>query len=335
MMLEGSLAEAARKIEFGLTNDNPTDSHRRGHIWLADIYRAWNDLDRAEEHLDRAEDLAYFLDAASFFPSLEIARARLLWATGKSELAFAELALGIQRSRRTRVTSATRAAEAVRAGFWLDQGRVAEAEAWSLRAGLSPDVAPDYALLEEHIVYVRLLAANGQPNAALEILARLRQLAEEDGRVVDAGRILVREALARQAQQQHEAASNTLAEAIALLEPSGHIRCFADEGFALVALLRSVAAAGAHLDFVGELLKATGHRPQPIPEPTGGLVDPLSSRELEVLRLVSVGLSNREISDQLFISVPTVKRHISTILEKLAAHSRTQAVSVARTLQLI
>jgi LuxR family maltose regulon positive regulatory protein len=85
------------------------------------------------------------------------------------------------------------------------------------------------------------------------------------------------------------------------------------------------------LEFVRELMNRSSPLPSsPALSPTAMLADPLSKRELEVLRLVSIGLSNREISDQLFISVPTVKRHVSTIFQKLDATSRTGAVSAAR-----
>jgi LuxR family maltose regulon positive regulatory protein len=335
LALQGRLAEAVDQIETGLTNDNPTDSHRRGYIWLAAIYRAWNNLDRAGEQLDRAEELAAFFDAESFFPSLEVARARLLWAGGDSDQALAELARGIERSRSAGVAAATDEAEAVRAGFWLALERFDEAVAWSRQAGLHPDAPPDYSRLEAQLVYARVLIADDQSDQALGLLARLGQAAVADGRVHDAGRIMLLEGLAHQERRRPDAALGALTEAIALYAPSGHLRCVADEDHALIGLLLSAAASGTHLDYVRRLLDVVGRRPPSPAETTGGLIDPLSNRELEVLRLVSVGLSNREISDQLFISLPTVKRHISTILEKLAANSRTQAVSVARSLQLI
>jgi LuxR family maltose regulon positive regulatory protein len=335
LALQGRLAEGAEQIRIGLTNDNPTDSHRRGYIWLADIFRAWNDLDLADEQLERAAELAAFLDSESFFPSLEIARARLLWASDQTEWAMAEVARGIARSRLAGVDAATAEAEAVQAGFWLALGRVDEAETWSRWAGFRPDSPADYARLEAQLVYARVLIAVGRLDDASVVLGRMRRSAEEDGRAIDGGRIRILEALAAQERRRPDEALRALTEAIALLEPSGHLRAVADEGRGLIRLLRELAASGARLDYVRRLLEAADHRPTPSAETTGGLVEPLSNRELEVPRLVSVGLSTRDISDQLFISVPTVKRHVSTILEKLAANSRTQAVSVARSLELI
>jgi LuxR family maltose regulon positive regulatory protein len=331
----GPLADASDEDSWGITVDNPGSALRRGHIWLADIYRAWNDLDRAREQLERADDVSAFLEAECFLPCQEVAWASLHWANGNPQQAFEALTEGIRRASLAENVTAVRQAEAVRAGFMLRQGRLDAVAEWARAAGLSPDMPPDYPHLEEELVYAHLLIVDGRPNLALPLLARLRASAEADGRVIDTGRILILEVLAQQAQNQPGLARDTLAAAIALLAPSGHVRVFADEGPALVPLLRRLAVTGVHLDYVGALLRAVGDGLPLAPDATGGLIDPLSNRELEVLRLVSVGLSNREISDQLFISVPTVKRHISTILEKLSANSRTQAVSVARSLQLI
>ncbi len=334
-MLEGRLREAAEQIHYGVSSGNPIEAHRRAYVWLAEIYGAWNDLERAEESLEQVEELASFFDAETYIPSLEVAWARHFLAKGDIERALAELDRGIAGARAVGVEVAVREAEAVRASIWIDQGRIDDATAWSRDAGITADAPPDYARLEEHLVYATLMTVQSRLDEVPPFLDRLRRSAEEGGRVVDVGRILIHTALALQARDQSSAALSTLASAVALLEPSGHIRAFLNPGPALVGPLREVAATGVHLAYVGDILRAAGERPLPVAGSSPGLIDSLSSRELEVLRLVSVGLSNQEISDQLFISVPTVKRHISTILEKLTASSRTHAVSVARSLQLI
>ena len=83
------------------------------------------------------------------------------------------------------------------------------------------------------------------------------------------------------------------------------------------------------------LLRELGSPPAVGPDPTGRGPQPLTARELEVLRLVSVGRSNREIADQLYISAKTASVHVSNILSKLGARSRTEAVAIARRLKVI
>ena len=127
------------------------------------------------------------------------------------------------------------------------------------------------------------------------------------------------------------------------------MRLFADEGESLAALLRQAAARGIAVEYVGRLLAAfDAGRPratvpelvpsralEPTPPPPETLVEPLSERELEVLRLIAVGLSNREISEELVVAVSTVKWHINNVYGKLDVRSRTQAVARARELEIL
>lgn len=335
LALSGRLAEAEREIRRGLSNGNLTDSHRRGRIWLAEIYLAWNELERADEQLTQAAELADMFEARSFFPSVEIERARLAWARGLADVAFDSLTAASERAADFASADIARVIALVRAGYWLDLGRVAEVGAWCYQAGLDPGIQPDFWRQEELLVYARFLAATGSPGAALVTLEELQRLAEEDGRVVDTARILIVQARTKLVRNLPDEARGLLSQAVSLLEPSDHIRAFADEGTALLEPLQAIAARGAHLDYVGRILEAIRNRPLPNVETAGGAKFALSPRELEVLRLVAVGLSNREIADQLFISVPTVKRHISTIFAKLGAANRVQAVNTARTHHVI
>jgi len=132
-----------------------------------------------------------------------------------------------------------------------------------------------------------------------------------------------------------------LSEALALTEAEGYIRTFVDEGEPMAVLLREAAAKGIAPDYVARLLsafdgKAEEHPVSPAP-PIGltSLVEPLSERELEVLRLMAAGLSNQEIADKLIIGVGTVKSHVHSILGKLDARDRTQAVIKAQELKLL
>ena len=132
-----------------------------------------------------------------------------------------------------------------------------------------------------------------------------------------------------------------LAEALKMGQPEGFIRPFVDEGRLLAPLLRKALSQGITPEYTGKLLsiieaeerqrKAMSGEVTPSVQPSGLL----SERELEVLRLLAAGLSNRQIAAKLFISLGTVKVHVHNLMEKLNAKSRTQAIARAKELKLI
>ena len=125
--------------------------------------------------------------------------------------------------------------------------------------------------------------------------------------------------------------------------PQAYVRVFADEGAPMAALLGRLvaaqrtaqAAAGVPLGYLARLQRAFGAG-QPAPEPSpSGIVDPLTSRELEVLRMLAMGRSNQAIARELVVTLDTVKKHVGHVLGKLGAANRTEAVARARDLSLI
>lgn len=153
--------------------------------------------------------------------------------------------------------------------------------------------------------------------------------------------ILILQALARQALADYTQAISALQQALALAESEGYVRVFLDEGRPMAALLRRAASSGVAEVYIGRLLTAfetTRPRGQFHPSPpidAQPLVEPLSPREIEVMQLIAVGDSNHEIAQRLFISVHTVKKHVTNIFGKLGVTSRTQAVARARELGLV
>jgi LuxR family maltose regulon positive regulatory protein len=128
---------------------------------------------------------------------------------------------------------------------------------------------------------------------------------------------------------------------LTLAEPEGYVRLFVDEGQPMVHLLALALAHGIAPEYVARLLAAfpDGMRPvagrailAPLPQP---LLEPLSERELEVLRLMAGGLTYREIADHLIISINTVRHHTRNIHGKLGAHRRAEALARARDLGLL
>jgi LuxR family maltose regulon positive regulatory protein len=125
-----------------------------------------------------------------------------------------------------------------------------------------------------------------------------------------------------------------LGRALALAEPEGYVRIFVDEGRAVAGLLYEAASRGIKPEYTGRLLAAFPTAVPPAPK-QAGLVEPLSERELEVLRLIAEGLSNEEAAQRLVLSLPTIKWHASNIYGKLGVKSRTEAVARAKALGIL
>jgi DNA-binding NarL/FixJ family response regulator len=126
-----------------------------------------------------------------------------------------------------------------------------------------------------------------------------------------------------------------LARALSLAEPEGYIRLFVDEGEPMVALLRQAYARGIAPDYVATLLSAAGAPALAAPAPARSLLEPLTERELEILRLLVAGLSNAAMAQELVITVGTVKSHVNHIYGKLGVQSRSQAIARAHSLHLL
>jgi LuxR family maltose regulon positive regulatory protein len=239
-----------------------------------------------------------------------------------------------------------------RAELALALGNVGAAAAWVQRRGLSVDDTPVYPRDSEYRVLARVLIAEGDPQPALPMLNRWRALAVAQGRGADVIATQVLASLAHVACGDEAAGQAALAEALILAAPEGHLRVFLAEGAALAAVLRPLLADRQLNDmvgiarmpraFLGDLAAAfdrqgtpvlPASRPGAVAVP--GLLEPLSARELEVLGLVSAGRPNRAIAEELFISLDTVKRHVSHLFAKLGVANRTEAVAQARALGLL
>ncbi len=191
------------------------------------------------------------------------------------------------------------------------------------------------------LAWARAQTAIGKADVALPYLERQREKAISQGlnhRVIE---ISVTESLAWEARGEGGRADKVLEDALRLAEPAGYIRVF-DEGPELNDLLDRVAKRSAVRGYVGRIREALGHHTRPHSEQSGGaglaqqgILEPLSERELQILRLMARGASNQEIADELVITVGTVKSHVTHIFGKLGAENRTKAVARARELGLL
>ena len=227
----------------------------------------------------------------------------------------------------------------------LAQGNLTAAIRWAEASGLSVRDELSYQREPEHLTLVRVRLAQGREHPtgpflseALVLLGRLGEDAEAKMRMRSVVEILLLRALVLDAQGNHAESLNALRRALALAEPEAYIRLFLDEGAPIVALLRQahmhemVGYVATLLEAAGELRGADPHLPSSRSSP---LVEPLTAREREVLRLLVDGASNREIAQHLILSVNTVKKHVLNLCGKLGVQSRTQAIAKARTLNLL
>ncbi len=278
-----------------------------------------------------------------------------LWSQARVQLALGDVAGAGQSldeadsiDARTPLSAYTRAALAAdRARLWLAQGRHADAERWADGCDLTTVAGPARDVLGMAVAQIRL--ALGHADDAAQALADLAEAARSAGRNGPLLEILALRAAALFATSERAEAFATLEQALTLAEPEGYVMVFANPGELMRALLiewierhgRARSADARRLFAFARQLSggfATPTQPGGAPAPADAaqqLTEPLSARELEVLRLVDAGLTNRQIAERLVVTVATAKKHIENLNGKLGVHSRTQALARARDLGLI
>jgi LuxR family transcriptional regulator, maltose regulon positive regulatory protein len=224
---------------------------------------------------------------------------------------------------------------------WIANGRLSEARSWAQERGLSAEDELDYVREFEHLALARLILAEGARDrsdetvkAALGLLERLLVAAEGGGRTGSVIEILVVQALARRAGNDVPGAVASLERAAALAEPEGYVRVIADEGPTMAGLLRVAAQQRNASSYLRRLLAATGTPAVRTPA-NQPLIEPLSERELDVLRLLESELDGPDIARELTVSLATVRTHTRNIYAKLGVNSRRAAVRRAAELGLL
>jgi len=304
-------------------------------IWLGMLCYEANELAPARSLLVRGFELCDQLAIDRLLPAEgRVVLARVHYALGQTAAAMGtirQVRLICTRSR-MRVIGAT--AAAVEADLQLSRGNITAAARWAETVGLAPTDPPDPPREQERIVYARLLLAQGRPGDAEAVLAALEDSTREGGRFGRLISIRILQALAQDALGHVDQAVACLEEALRLAAPEGYLRAFLDQGQPVFELLRKARHSAS--GFVDELLDCIESRPPaPSDQREQGLVEPLTTREMEVLQLLADGLSNREIADRLFVTVGTVKWHAHNIYGKLDVQNRTQAAARARELDLL
>ncbi len=320
------------------------------HGILAEIQREHDDLPAAVELAGRAWELGKRGEIANGLLVGSLYMARVLQSLEDFPGALAALERAEEIMQRTGQPGWIALIHLLRAGIQLARSRV-EGDAAALEAATR--WARDFGLLsgwreglEEkipglhrrelpYLTVARILVAQGESGTALELLAGARERAERAGRVRSVIEILTLESLVHGSRGEREAAVDGLRRALALAEPEGFVRIFVDEGPELGRLIRQAAPGAVSPAYARRLAEAFGEEASPEPAetpraPVQDLSEPLSDREVEVLRLIATGLSNADAGRKLFIAPSTVKKHLENIYAKLGTRNRTQAIARAR-----
>jgi LuxR family maltose regulon positive regulatory protein len=353
---QGHLQQSRAMFERALELATDQDGHRlpaasEPLMALGELWREWNDLDRATQYLaEGIERAKQWAEASSLDGYMSLARVEQ--ARGDWTAADAAIDNAMRMAEQFDIMEMDDLLVALlQARLLLGRGQTEAARRCIRRWGLDRDLSLDQptptsgvqeAFMRsrlrkyQHILLARLRIAEGRPAEALALVEPLLPKLEELQRTDLALEVWILIALAYQALDDEDPAMAALGRALSLAEAGGYVRTFVDEGPPMARLLYQAAQQDIYPQYAGKLLAA-----YPIAEraavsaPSMELVEPLSGRELEILELVAKGLTNQQIAEKLFLSLATVKWHTHNIYGKLGVNRRTEAVARARTLGIL
>jgi LuxR family transcriptional regulator, maltose regulon positive regulatory protein len=344
-LVQGRLGEAMRTYEQALQRAQEQGGPvLRGtadmYVGMSDVHRERDDLPAAVQDLLRSQELGEHTGLPQNRYRWRVAMARIRQAEGDLGGAL-DLLNEAERLYMGDFFPNVRPVPALRARVQIAQGGLGEALGWVRERGLS--VGDDLSYLHEfeHITLARVLLAQYATERAersiqeaTRLLERLVRAAEEGQRTGSVIEILVLTALARQTLGDIPAALAALERAMMLAEPEGYVRVFVDDGPPMTSLLRAAAKQGIRRDYARRLLAAVSRAEHGGPVEQA-LIEPLSQRELDVLRLLATELDGPAIARELMVSLNTMRTHTKNIYAKLAVTSRRAAVRRAAELGLL
>jgi ATP/maltotriose-dependent transcriptional regulator MalT len=312
------------------------------HVYsgLSRLMYEWNDLNAALENAQKAFDLGQSWGDVDTLVTAHGMLARIRQALGDEKGAEESISSAERLVRMHQIASGGPGwVEMVHVSLWLAQGNLAACKDWRKAHAdlLSGQTGGDGST---RLTLARILLAEGNQTAAMQLISKLLQESDSLGHIGALIELLVFQALACQLSGDISSGLQSLERAIVLAAPEGFARVFLDQGAPLKSLLMQLKVERPDLkkhlqrllasfeDAASVLSQSSTGIPQP-------LIDPLSRRELEVLRLVAAGKSNQQIADELFLATGTIKKHLNNIFGKLSVQNRTECVSRARELQLL
>ncbi|MCW2876044.1 MAG: ATP-dependent transcriptional regulator, MalT-like, LuxR family [Sphaerisporangium sp.] len=344
-LAQGRLGEAMRTYEQALQRapeqgGSVLPGTADMYVGMSELHRERDDLSAATRHLLRSQELGEHTGLPQNRYRWRVAMARIREAEGDLGGAL-NLLNEAERLYMSDFFPNVRPVPAMRARVYVAQGGLGEALGWARERGLSVDDDLSYLREFEHITFARVLLARYTAeraersiHEATRLLERLLPAAEEGARTGSLIEILVLQALAHQTRGDVPAALASLRRALTLSEPEGYVRIFVDEGPPMASLLRAVATQGIAPSYVRRLLAALDKTEDSTPVQQG-LIEPLSERELHVLRLLGTDLNGPDIARRLIVSLNTVRTHTKNIYAKLGVNNRRAAVRRAVELDLL
>ena len=340
---ESRYVEVVRHVLENEERSRRTDSPH----WHARL-REHGDLDAATQHLLRSKELGEHTGFPQNPYRWRVAMARIREAQGDLDGAL-DLLHEAERLYVGDFFPNVRPVAALKARVWVAQGRLGEALGWARERACPSRTTSATCASSSTSPWpgcswpaIRAIMADRSLLEAMGLLERLLQAAEEGGRTGSVIEILVLQALAHQMQGDIPAALVPLQRALTLAEPEGYVRMFVDEGPPMAACCERPRNRGSLPSYVRQLLAAFGETrtgrlgrlesERPVKQ---ALIEPLSERELEVLRLLGTELSGPEIASELMVSLNTMRTHTKNIYNKLGVNNRRAAVRRAEELDLL
>lgn len=357
--MQGKLRQAENRLQRAVQHGSFEfpESAITANSLLCGLALESNDLDAAERYCRVCQEIQRQTGGQRGWLLLQAganALVRTLWKSDKKNEAAQLLEYELKLARKHRNEIAMRGAMALQAQIAMWEGNLDEAGKWAREQKGKFNDAITLGEDIEIVVFVRMLLVQEKYEEALALLQKMQRAAAAGGWRHYEITLLVLQAVVCHGCGKVPQALDALQRSLTLAEPEGYVRTFIDEGAAMVELLRQFVKAqqkenlaGAnHVlhDYAIKLLAA--FPPEQVPAavqthktstalPASYLIDPLSERELEILKLVAEGLSNNEIAKKLYLATSTVKRHVNNIYAKLDVHSRTQAVAKGKALKIL
>ncbi len=314
------------------------------YVYLGGIYYEWNELETAKRYvldgIQLCERVGYIMDQAVGYCYL----ARINLAEGDIDSAQDACQSAIELSQLMKdYLYLRRWVDDCQVRLWTAQGDFGSLEKWVQRSGMRIEDALDFKRDIDHIILARalLVLSKCRPSSSylediLTLLSKLEVMAEDAkwyGKLIE---ILVLQAMALQISKNEEQAILSLEKAISLAQPEGYMRSFVDEGLPMGLLLKSLLLNDEDNSFARNLLATYDLSQSPdLFSSDQAMLEPLSSRELEVMSMLASDLSGPEIADEMYIALSTLRFHTRNIYGKLQVNNRRAAVGKARDLNLI
>jgi LuxR family maltose regulon positive regulatory protein len=320
-------------------------------VCMADLYREWNELDKAEELLSQSIEISLHWGIADFVAMTYIVQSRLQLTKGDLTGLRNTIQKADQLEGRMKIDPWVHTQlDECRLRFWLANGELSTVKSWFDESDLKADGELSYFSDLHHLNLARVLVALGKGSTqdgyleeAVNLLDRILQATEKSQWIHETIKALILQSLAYDALAENQEAVATIKRALKLAQPGNYVRIFLDEGPPIVGLLEALRdneevgeyaiklLTSAEIDEIEgdqrQILDAEGYGASSHP-----LVEDLTDREMEVLQLLRTGMTSTEIAEELIIAVSTVRSHLKNIYGKLGTHSRMEAIQKAEEL---